>query len=316
MFQSGTVLGNIKMQTVLSWSGIRESSDARFPGTGGPTWDACFRHLEQSTIVCSMQYMTNNKNVTNILDDHTEESCGRSQTQLVVGGGDDYPPLVYRKDQENIPSFFDEEQSPTIILDDESERLDAAIPRAEFSRWYYRLGHTSFAKLKLMAALGIFPRILATVQSPKCLGCIFGAMTKKPWRTKAHPKVKNVVVRVPGECVSVDQLESSTPGVVAQLKVIITKRRYTCATVFVDHFSRLGHVYLQQQLTSNETVEAKHAFEDFSRSQGVTIKNHHADNGRCADNDFMKYVRVARPSQSITFCGIKTHFQNGIAETR
>jgi hypothetical protein len=102
------------------------------------------------------------------------------------------------------------------------------------------MGHTSFAKLKLMAALGILSRGVVTVQPPKCAGCIFGAMMKKPWRTKAAPgKVKTVVLRGPGDCVSVDQLESSTPGMVAQLKGILTKRRYTCATVFVDHFSRL-----------------------------------------------------------------------------
>jgi hypothetical protein len=75
-------------------------------------------------------------------------------------------------------------------------------------------------------------------------------MTKKPWRTKAEPsKVKIVVVTGPGDCVSVDQLESSTPGFVAQLKGILTKISYTCATVFVDHFYRLGYVHMKQQLT-------------------------------------------------------------------
>jgi hypothetical protein len=99
-------------------------------------------------------------------------------------------------------------------------------------------------------------------------------MTKKPWRRKSERrKVNTVVVTGPGDYVSVDQLESSTPGFFAQLKVNLTKRRYTCATVFVDHLSRLGYVNMQQQLTSDETVEAKHAFEAFARSQGVTIKH-------------------------------------------
>jgi hypothetical protein len=152
---------------------------------------------------------------------------------------------------------------------------------------------------------------------PKCAGCIFGAMTKRPWRTKASPsQVKTVVFTGPGDYVSVDQLESSTPGFVAQLKGILTKRRYTCATVFFDHYSRLGYVHMQQQLTSDETVEAKHAFEAFSRSQGVTIKHYHADNGRFSDNAFLKDIREARPIQSITYCGVNAHFQNGIAEKR
>jgi hypothetical protein len=70
---------------------------------------------------------------------------------------------------------------------------------------------------------------------------------------------------------------------------------------------------MQQQLTSDETVEAKHAFEAFTRSQGVTIKHYHADNGRFADNAFIKDIREARPSQSLTYCGANAHFQNGIA---
>jgi hypothetical protein len=41
-----------------------------------------------------------------------------------------------------------------------------------------------------------------------------------------------------GQCVSVDQLESPTPGLIAQLQGIPTKKRYTCVTVFVDQFSK------------------------------------------------------------------------------
>jgi hypothetical protein len=67
-------------------------------------------------------------------------------------------------------------------------------------------------------------------------------------------------------------------------------------------------VHMQQQLTSNETVEEKRAFEMYAKSQGVTIKHYHADNGRFADNAFLKAVRESRPSQSITLCGVNAHF--------
>jgi hypothetical protein len=96
-----------------------------------------------------------------------------------------------------------------------------------------------------MAAFGILPRRIVNVQPPKCAGCIFGAMAKKPWRTKSEAsKVNTVVVTGPGDFLSVDQLESSTQGFVAQLKGILTKRRYTCATVFVDNLSRLAYVHM------------------------------------------------------------------------
>jgi hypothetical protein len=86
------------------------------------------------------------------------------------------------------------------------------------------------------------------------------------------------------------------------------KKKYTCATVFVDHYSRLGYVHMQQQFKSNDTVEATHAFEAYTGSHGVTIKHYHADNGRFSDNAFLKAVRESIPSQSITFCGVNAHF--------
>jgi hypothetical protein len=49
---------------------------------------------------------------------------------------------------------------------------------------------------------------------------------------------------------------------------------------------------------------------------GVTIKHYHAYNGRFSDNAFLKDIREARPSQSITYCDVNAHFQNGIAEKR
>jgi hypothetical protein len=46
-------------------------------------------------------------------------------------------------------------------------------------------------------------------------------------------------------------------GFFAQLKGKLTKKRYKCATVFVDHFSRLQFIHLQLDDKSNETLTAK-----------------------------------------------------------
>jgi hypothetical protein len=121
-------------------------------------------------------------------------------------------------------------------------------------------------------------------------------------------------VNGPGDCVSVDQLISSTPGLIAQLKGWITKQRYTAVTIFVDHYSRLSFVYLQQGTTGAESVEAKRAFEVFAQSHGVKIKHYHADNGRFAEAKWMDHCE--KNHQSVTFCGVSAHFQNSIAEKR
>jgi hypothetical protein len=44
----------------------------------------------------------------------------------------------------------------------------------------------------------------------------------------------------------------------------------------------------------------------------VTVKHYHANNGYIADNAFLK--SIAESGQTISFCGINAHFQNGIAE--
>ena len=60
---------------------------------------------------------------------------------------------------------------------------------------------------------------------------------------------------------SVDQLESTAPGFVAQLKGILTTQQYKYATILVNQFSKLSFVYLQKKITSAETVMVKQAFE-------------------------------------------------------
>ena len=123
------------------------------------------------------------------------------------------------------------------------------------------------------------------------------------------------MITKPGECVSVDKLESPTPGLIAQLKGIPTKMRYKVATIFVDHYSRLSYVHLQKTTNAEETIQAKAAFEQYARTHGVKILHYHADNGRFADNKFRASINNTQ-GQSLSFCGVNAHFQNGVAERR
>ena len=64
----------------------------------------------------------------------------------------------------------------------------------------------------------------------------------------------------PGEVVSVDQMVSPMPGLIAQITGKITNKRYKYATIFVDQTSHFGYVYLQKTATTEETIEGKEAF--------------------------------------------------------
>ena len=113
---------------------------------------------------------------------------------------------------------------------------------------------------------------------------------------------------------SVDQLESRTPGFIGVMRGFVTKRRYTSATIFIDHFSDLSYVHMQKSLTVEETILAKLAFQAYTRNHGVIIKHYHADNGRFADKQFL--AAVEQEKHTISFCAAYAHFQNGKAEKR
>jgi hypothetical protein len=66
----------------------------------------------------------------------------------------------------------------------EDTQLAAADDQTELMRWHYCLGHLPFSRLKQLALNGEIPKKLAKVKPPKCAGCLFGAITKIPWRGK------------------------------------------------------------------------------------------------------------------------------------
>ncbi len=114
--------------------------------------------------------------------------------------------------------------------------------------------------------------------------------------------------------VSVDQMASTEAGFFAQLKSTLTKKCYKCATIFVNHFSRLRFVHLQINNSAVKTVAAKRAFKTFAAKHDVHIQHYHYNNGRFYDNAFWQPCHDSRQRLTFCVCGINTHFQNGFAE--
>lgn len=217
-------------------------------------------------------------------------------------------------DEENF-NTLPEARTTNVVHNEDEDTIAADNSQAEMLRWHYRLGHASFKLIKLLSILKVIPTSFDNTKTPKCAGCLYGSMTKRPWRTKprkGQQKSEIYPVTRPGQVVSVDQFESSTPGFLPQLKGRLTRMRYKVATVFVDHYSRLSYIHLQRSFSSNETQEAKQAFEAFARRCNVRIEHYHADNGRFADNAFINDVQSK--GQTISYCAVNAHFQNGIAE--
>ena len=92
-------------------------------------------------------------------------------------------------------------------------------------QWHYRLGHLSFQKLKQLALNGKIPKKLSKLKPPKCAGCLFGAMTKLPWRGKELALSHKIFVATKlGERVSFNQMVSMEVGFFGQLRGSLTKK--------------------------------------------------------------------------------------------
>ena len=195
----------------------------------------------------------------------------------------------------------------------QSQAADAAT----LLRYHYRYGHISFRRLKKMAEQGVLPQHLKNISTPACLACHYAKATKRPWRHKPQKHyTPPPPPTTPGQVVSVDQLVSPTPGLIAQMTGKLTTKRYKYATVFVDHFSRFSYVYLQKTATVEETLEAKKAFETYAASHQVQIQNYHADNGIFRANEWIKHCHSDPHPQGMSFSGVDAHHTNGIAERR
>ena len=111
-----------------------------------------------------------------------------------------------------------------------------------------------------MAEVGLLPKKLAKAPIPKCVGCTFAVMTKKPWRTKGRNTGGQVgrILKItrPDQCVSINMLDYPQVGFISHMKGRLTKKRYRYATVFVDHFSDLKYVHCMSKITSEETIYA------------------------------------------------------------
>ena len=199
-----------------------------------------------------------------------------------------------------------------IILNDKQPTTLSA--QDELIRWHHWLGHLPYDRVQSMAQKGILSKWLLECTKPFCAACQYGKLMRKPWRLKGAPASPIWKAIQLGQIVSMDQLESSTSGFIAQLKGKLTTQRYRYATVFVDQYSRYTYIYLQQAITSTKPIQANHSFKCLAQDMGIHIHHYQANNGWFVDKGFDQAYQSLH--QGLTYCGVNTHFQNGIVERK
>ena len=186
-----------------------------------------------------------------------------------------------------------------------------------FLRWHERLNHIPMTSMIRLAERGFLPKefIKLNRNIPPCGCCLFGKQHKRPRKDKRIGQgIRRPEHNYPGAGISVDHLISAQPGFFPQSSGILTTKRITAASIFVDHFTDFIYVALQETVSAAETLRAKHDFEQFAAENGVRISHYHSDNGRFSEASFTDDAKLN--AQSLSFCGVGHHAQNGIAERK
>ena len=184
--------------------------------------------------------------------------------------------------------------------------------------WHHRLYHLQIRRMFMLADKGFLPKILLKCKDnvPKCVACEFGTAHRRPWRLKGKQSgsIRNEKQVKPGGGQSIDQIVSSQPGLIPQMAGFLTSERYYGATTIVDHVTDYVYVHLMRNLTLEETIKAKRSWEKILHDAGHTVKHYQADNGRFADKGFQDDCTAH--DQTISYCGVGAHHQNGIVENK
>jgi hypothetical protein len=254
------------------------------------------------------------------LDALENQSISTSSTQIP----DDFSTCT--SDDEGFDIAWDEdreEEKNTIeIPDNEIDAIISSVDektselQRELLTHHYRLKHLPFSALKKLAQKGVLPKKLASVTPPLCYPCIMGKQHRKPWRGrgKKSKQIRKATETFPGANTSTDQMISPFGGLIPQVKGRLMKAKFYAATIFVDHFTDFAYVHLMKDTTAESTLEAKNAYEHLLQTFSRKVLAYHADNGRFAEKVFKQDVKDK--AQDITFCGVGSHHQNGIAERR
>lgn len=184
----------------------------------------------------------------------------------------------------------------------------------EFMAWHERSGHLPFNAMFALAEKGIAPARFKTLKGRKliCPSCLFGKAKRRKWRQgKAHGSIRGSN-ETPGSTTSIDHVISAQPGLVPRLDGRHTRDRINAGCVFIDHYSGLSYTHLQTSVDNEQTLQAKLGYERFAASHGVKLQSFRTDNGVFAEKFFRD--NVSESSQTISYCAVGAHHQNGLAE--
>lgn len=292
--------------------------------------DESFSNIRQNIVVDELDSKfstsSNSRHRANIIEDFedvqsantrldyiedTDVSSASNQSLQDLAADDDFH-TSWTEDDDLIDISPNEIDTIISAVDQKTSKY-----QKELLSHHYRLKHLPFKDLQRLAKKGVIPSHLETIKAPLCYSCMMGKQTKRPWRGKGKRNLRHIrkeTETFAGANTSTDQMISPFGGLIPQIKGKLMRAKFYAATIFVDHFTDYTYVHLMRDTTAETTLEAKNAYEHLLSTFGHRVMAYHADNGRFAETDFVQDVKDK--AQNITYCGVGSHHQNGIAERR
>ena len=242
----------------------------------------------------------------------------KTTIELPDGGKLEFPycpgsnlPLMFTERYEKVGLATSDTPNPSglatvfDIISQENANLTAA--QKELLLWHFRLGHAGLGwiqslmrKQKGEQGTESYPPIIPTshdkarsCDKPLCEACLLGKQQRRTPGSvvvKAKPEMEMAIRRnalKPGDCISLDQFESSVRGRLPNTYGKETSSaQLVGGTIAVDHAS--GFVFLrnQQTLRAGDTVRSLREFEKEASRSGISFKQFHADNFPFDSEDF------------------------------
>jgi hypothetical protein len=211
--------------------------------------------------------------------------------------------------------FSSTDTSTLALLSSENTNTCSPLsgPQCHLLRKHQQLGHLHKARIQQLARDGVLGpsyKNIANCDLPICPTCLQG----KQHRTNTTPLTSPGHIDnnhlMPGMCVSGDQLESSTPGLIPTFQASPTSQSYRAGTLFIDHTSRYLFFTPHLSTDAQAAIAAKHCFELHAISFHRAIKCYHTDMGVFCSKAFRDSCSLC--GQGIRYSGVNAHHQNGI----
>jgi hypothetical protein len=170
----------------------------------------------------------------------------------------------------------------------------------------------NFGKMQDLAQQGCLPKSISTCELPICCSYQLGKAQCHPVTSPSKVQPIDSGGLQPGDCLSVNQIESLAPGYADTYSGKPTSECYYATSLYNDHASHFMFLKYHYSTGGTEAVEGKQQFEQLTRLHDIKIRACRADNGIMDKREYMHHVELNQ--QTITLAGVNNHCQNGIAE--